>query len=203
VAIGDFLQGSPAIGDRVMKSISKLLAAALVIAAAMTGVARSEDQPAQQSAPNPGDMMGYGFSSPGMMGPGMMGYDGGSPGTMHGAAFGPAMCTAMAGHVEGRLAYVKTELKITAAQESLWNTYAAAARDGTSAMLARCTVMMTRRGGSTASLPDRLDQNEQFMAAQLDSMRAMNKALKPLYAALSENQRQTADQLFWGPMGMM
>jgi hypothetical protein len=32
-----------------MKSISKLLTAALVIAAAMTGVARSEDQPAQQA----------------------------------------------------------------------------------------------------------------------------------------------------------
>jgi hypothetical protein len=48
-----------------------------------------------------------------------------------------------------------------------------------------------------------LDQHEQFMAAQLDALRAMNKALKPLYAALSETQKQAADQLFWGPMGMM
>jgi hypothetical protein len=31
----------------------------------------------------------------------------------------------------------------------------------------------------------------------------MNKALKPLYAALNESQKQAADQLFWGPMGMM
>jgi hypothetical protein len=120
-----------------------------------------------------------------------------------GGASWPAMCTAMAGHIEGRLAYVKAELKITEPQESLWNAYAAAARDSTSTMLARCTTMMSRHSGSTTSLPDRLDQNEQLMTAQLDAMRAMNRALKPLYASFTETQKQTADQLFWGPMGMM
>jgi LTXXQ motif family protein len=186
-----------------MKSINKLLVAALVVAATMTAIAYSQDQPAQQGAPNPGGMMGYGFSSPGMIGPGMMGYNSANPGMMHGGAFSPAMCTAMVSHIDGRLAYLKAELKITATQESLWNAYAAAARDGANTMLARCTVMMTRHGGSTATLPDRLDQNEQLMAAQLDAMRAMNKALKPLYAALSESQQQAADRLFWGAMGMM
>ena len=64
--------------------------------------------------------------------------------------------------------------------------------------------MMSQRGVSAVNLPDRLDQHEQLMAAaQLDAVRAMNKALKPLYAALSENQKKTADQLFWGPMGLM
>jgi LTXXQ motif family protein len=205
VAIGDFLQGSPAIGDRVMKSINKLFAAALVIAAAMIGIARAQNQLAQQSAPNPDGMMGYGFGSPGMMGPGMM-----SPGmagmmgpNMMAGTSGPAMCTAMAGHIDGRLAYLKAELKITEAQEQTWNTYAAAARDNTKTMLARCSTMMSRHSGSTVSLPDRLDQNEQLMAAHLDAMRAMNKALKPLYAVLGDDQKKTADQLFWGPMGMM
>ena len=41
------------------------------------------------------------------------------------------------------------------------------------------------------------------MAAQLDALRAMNKALKPLYAALSDDQKKSADQMFWGPMGMV
>jgi hypothetical protein len=63
--------------------------------------------------------------------------------------------------------------------------------------------MMSRHSGSAASLPERLDQHEQLMAAQLDAIRSMNKALKPLYAAFSEDQKKTADQLFWGPMGMM
>ena len=179
-----------------MQSINKLLVAALVIVAAMTSIPRA--QPAQQSAPNPGSMMGMmGF---GMMGPGVTGMMG--PGMMAGTS-GPAMCTAMAGHIDGRLAYLKAELKITEAQEQLWNTYAAAARGNTNTMLARCSTIMSRHDGSTLSLPDRLDQNEQLMAAHLDAMRAMNKALKPLYAALSEDQKKTADQLFSGPMGMM
>jgi hypothetical protein len=52
-------------------------------------------------------------------------------------------------------------------------------------------------------LPERLEEHEQLLGSQLDALRAMNKALKPLYAALSDDQKQTADQLFWGPMGMM
>jgi hypothetical protein len=190
--------------------ISSALAAALLIATAMIGSASAQSQPAQQGTggSNAGGITGYGYMGPGMMGagmmgPGMMGYDSGGPGMMRWSASGPAMCTAMAGHMEGRLAYVKAELRITEAQESLWNTYAAAARDSTNTMVARCTTTMNRRSASTASLPDRLDQNEQLMAVQLDAMRAMNKALKPLYAALNESQKQAADQLFWGPMGMM
>ncbi len=109
------------------------------------------------------------------------------------------MCGAMAGHVEGRLAYIKAELKLTGAQEPLWSAYAAAARDNARTMVARCTTMMGKPG-SQASFPDRLDQNEQLMAAHLDAVRAMDKAL---YAALSDDQKETADQLFWGPMSMM
>jgi len=70
-------------------------------------------------------------------------------------------------------------------------------------MLARCTEMAGRRGGTTVSLPDRLDQDERYLTAQLDALRSTTNALKPLYATLSDAQKQTADQLFWGPMGMM
>jgi LTXXQ motif family protein len=94
-------------------------------------------------------------------------------------------------------------LKITDAQEPLWKAYASAARDNANGMVARCTTMMSDKGAAALSLPDRLDRHEQFMATQLDSMRAMNNAFKPLYAALSEDQKRTADQMFWGPMGMM
>jgi LTXXQ motif family protein len=185
-----------------MKSIKIVASAALLMTTAMIGTATAQNQPAQQGGTNPGAMMGFGVMGPGMVGPGMMGPGMMGPGMM-GSASGPAMCSAMAGHIDGRLAYVKAELKITDAQEALWNSYAAAARDSANTMLARCTTMMARHSGATASLPERLDQNEQLMTAHLDAMRATNKALKPLYAALSESQKQTADQLFWGPMGMM
>jgi hypothetical protein len=140
-------------------------------------------------------MMGYGYMGPAMMGamgPWMMGATGSAE----------AMCGAMGSHIEGRLAYIKAALKVTGVQEPLWNAYAVATRDNANTMVARCTTMMVKRG-SQVSLPDRLDENEELMAAQLDAVRAMDKALKPLYAALSNGQKKTADQLFWGPLGMM
>lgn len=179
-----------------MKPIAALAVAVALLGMTGTFSCASAQQPSPQDDPwdSPGYMMG-----PGMMGPrGMMGM---GPWMMGGQ--GAAMCAAMAGHIEGRLAYIKTELKITEAQEPLWKSYAGAARDNAQAMSAHCTAMMGKNGLDKLSLPDRLDQHEQFMAAQLDALRTMNKALKPLYAALTDTQKQAANQLFWGPMGMM
>lgn len=181
----------------------KRSAAALVIAAATIGSAFAQDRTPPWG---PGGMMGWGYGS-GMMGgygPGMMGWGGvgGGPGSWGWGGPDQAFCGAMAGHVDGRLGYIKAELKITDAQEALWASYAAAAREAANTMVARCTAMMSR-STSSLKLPDRLDQNEQLMAAQLEAVRATNKALKPLYAALNDAQKQTADQLFWGHMGMM
>ena len=44
------------------------------------------------------------------------------------------MATGMSEHVEGRLAFLKTELKITDAQLPLWNSFAQAVRDNAKAM---------------------------------------------------------------------
>jgi len=105
-----------------MKSIKIVASTALLMTTAMIGTATAQNQPAQQGGTNPGAMMGFGVMGPGMMGPGVMG-----PGMMGmlgpgmmGGASGPAMCSAMAGHIDGRLTYVKAELKITDAQEALW-----------------------------------------------------------------------------------
>lgn len=181
-----------------MKSMKALAVGAALFA--IIGIAGSADaQPAQGQSGN----QGYGYG----MGPWMMGPNGSGPmmgwgqGGWNGQ--GAYMCNMMTGHIEGRLAYLKTELKITDAQASLWETYANASRQNAQAMTAHCTTMMGQPGATTLSLPDRLDQHEKFMAAQLDAIRAMNKTLKPLYAALSDSQKQVANQLFWGPMGMM
>jgi len=189
-----------------MKTAKTLLVATVLALAAVGGPAAADEQaPAQGAAAqdssgrSPAGMMGFGGMGAGMTGPGMMG-----PGGFHGmmSGMGKAMCGAMASHVDGRLAYAKAELKITAEQEALWNAYAAAARDNAFAMTTRCTTMMVKRS-EAISLPDRLDLHEQLMEAQLNAVRAMNKALKPLYAALSDGQKHTADEMFWGPMGMM
>lgn len=177
---------------RTVATLALIIALATAPAVAVRAQQPSPQQPSQNwgaGMMGPG-MMGGGY---GMMGRGMMGW-GGSP---------QAMCGAMTGHIDGRLAYIKAELKITEAQEPLWKAYEAAARENGNTMLAHCTAMMGQRGTSTVSLPDRLDQHEQLMAAQLEAIRAMNKALKPLYGALSDSQKKAADELFWGHMGMM
>jgi LTXXQ motif family protein len=142
-----------------------------------------------------GGMMGHGMMGHGMMGHGMMcgmrGKRGGS------------VCGRMTAHVDGRLAFLKTELKITPEQESVWNDYAAAVKDNAKTIGERCTAMMAQGDDKTPGLPERLDAQEQFMTARLDALRAVAKALKPLYAALSDEQKQLADQFIKSSSGMM
>lgn len=179
-----------------MKSVKVWAVAAALFA--MAGMIDSAD--AQQPGTTQGQWGDSGNDT--LMGPWMMGRNGMMPITGWNGK-GASMCTMMTGHIEGRLAYLKTELKITEAQESLWNAYASAARDNAESMIAHCTSMMGQGGATTLSLPDRLDQHEQFMAAQLDALRAMDKTLKPLYATFSDPQKEAANQMIWGPMGMM
>jgi hypothetical protein len=149
-----------------------------------------------------GAMMGGQSQGGGMMGGSMMGHSGMGMG-MGGTRGHGSMCTAMTSHIEGRLAFLKAEIKITPEQESLWNDYATAVRANAQAMTPRCALMMSQAGAKEASLPDRLDVREQFLAAQIDALRATSKALKPLYGALSDAQKQVADQLIRGMTGMM
>jgi hypothetical protein len=87
----------------------------------------------------------------------------------------------MTTHVEGRLAFLKAELNITSEQDSLWNDYASAVRDNAKSVATRCSSMMNQGDASKQTLPDRLDAQEQFVAARLDALRATSKALRPLY----------------------
>ena len=101
---------------------------------------------------------------------------------------------AMTGHVEGRLAFLKTELKITEAQMPLWNAFAEAVRDNAKAM------GQTMQGGmmgtsQTATPPEKLAVREKTMTAHLEALRNLKTALDPLYAALSDEQKKTADEL--------
>ena len=93
-----------------MKSVRMFAVVALVVAGAMIGTAGAEDQTSQQGS-WVGNMMG-GWVHRGMMGPGGMG-----PGMMDWGQSGQAMCIAMASHIDGRLAFIKAELKITPDQE--------------------------------------------------------------------------------------
>jgi phage tail tube protein FII len=54
-----------------------------------------------------------------------------------------------------------------------------------------------------AMLPEKLALREKMMTAHLEALRKFKAAVDPLYAALSDEQKKTADELLIGPMGMM
>jgi hypothetical protein len=188
-------------------SMSKVLtlAFAMLAASALASSAAQQDSQPDSAPTTSGSMMGQ--QPGGMMGHGM-GQGGGMMGH-HGMGRGMGMrggqgsiCGMMTTHVEGRLAFLKAELAITSEQESLWNEYAAAVRDNAKSVASRCSSMMNQ-GEAKQSLPDRLDAQEQFVAARLDALRAVSKALKPLYGSLSDTQKQHADELIRSSTGMM
>jgi hypothetical protein len=189
--------------SKVLTLVVALLAASAVAASAL---AQQGGQP--DSAPATGGSMMDQQPGGHMMGPGRMG--GGGPMLGHqGMGRGMGMrgghgsiCGMMSTHIEGRLAFLKAELAITSEQESLWNGYATAVRDNAKSVAARCS-SMTSQGEAKPSLPDRLDAQGQFVAARLDALRAVSKALKPLYGALSDTQKQLADELIRSSTGMM
>ena len=120
------------------------------------------------------------------------------PGMPGGGMAGMSM---MAGHVEGRLAFLKTELKITDAQLPLWNAVADVIRANAKTMGGMGDGMMGDM--QTSTLPEKLAAREKMMTAHLEALRKLKAAVDPLYAALSDEQKKTADELLIGPMGMM
>ena len=113
---------------------------------------------------------------------------------------------AMADHVEGRIAFLKAELKITEAQMPQWNAFSDALRENARRMGGMSAMMMQggMMGQDSASVnaPDRLDRMEKMMTTMLEAIKATRATLAPLYAVLTDEQKKVADQLIHGPMGM-
>jgi LTXXQ motif family protein len=104
-------------------------------------------------------------------------------------------------HVEGRIAFLKTELKITDAQSQQWSAFADALRENAKAMTTMHDRMMS--DGATTSAPQLAERHIQMMSAHLEQMKAITGAEAKLYAVLSDDQKKTADELLSMPMGSM
>ena len=171
-----------------LKSATCACLSALAIAA-LGLISQVNAQPAEQRAPG---MMGQRGMMPmmGMMGPGGMMY----------------MMMSMGDHVEGRIAFLKTELKIMDAQTPQWNAFADALRANAQRITEMRTTMMQGgmmgQGDASLSAPDRLDRMEKMMTTMLEVVKTMKSALGSLYAVLSDEQRKVADQLIHGPMAV-
>lgn len=110
-------------------------------------------------------------------------------------------------HVEGRIAFLKTELKLTEGQQRLWDAVADALRANASTakdMMAGMPAGMMS-GGSNAGTPiERIELDEKTLSTRLEGLRRLKTALKPFYASLDNAQKAVADKLLMpAPMGMM
>lgn len=102
--------------------------------------------------------------------------------------------------IDGRIAFLRAELRLTDAQKSLFEAYADSLRTAAASMQAQHERMWSR--DVPESLPERLQLHIDGMTARLQAATAVKAAAGPLYEALSADQRETLDDLV-GPMGVM
>ena len=214
-----------------MKLIGTMLALAVVAGFSAVAAAQGSheshhpagDQP-KTAAPAPSNASGGDTQASGMMGNGsMMGgqgmISGPGQGMMGGRGMMPMMQMManmmgpegmsemampgldMADYVEGRIAFLRTELKITAAQKKPWDAFAQALRDNAK-KLGNLRTMAAERTG-TPTLVQRLDRQEQWYKVRLDGIRTVKITFSHLYSALSDEQKKTADQILPPHLGLM
>ena len=174
---------------------SATFAAALILAAVPAFAQDSQDH----AAHHPG---GAAAPQAGMTGCDMAEQDAGkSAGMMAGRGMMSMMNMMGAGHIEGRLAFVKTELKIGDGQTAEWTAFADAVRANFKSMTDMRQSMMS--GQSTATtLPQRLSLEDKAVTAHLAGMKKVEESLGKLYTVLSEDQKKIADGIVFGPMGL-
>ncbi len=108
--------------------------------------------------------------------------------------------------VEARLAFARTALKITDAQAAQWNAVADVIRRHAKEMDAKIAEMRARREAEPARGPDafnpidRMERHRKTMTERATELGELIAAAKPLYATLSDEQKQVADRLLMGGM---
>ena len=107
--------------------------------------------------------------------------------------------------IEARLAYIKTALEITDSQQAQWDNFANVLRTQARnmdkriqerrAQFAQRTPGAERPDHPNVTAIERLERTQQRMAARAAHLNEVVTAAKPLYAALSPEQKQIADQM--------
>jgi hypothetical protein len=169
--------------------VAGLLSASVAIASAETSEEHSAHHPNAASEPAPPQMGGNSMMGNGMSMMGMMQ-------TMMGSGGMGGMATI--DRVEGRIAFLKTELKITDGQGDAWNVFADVLRSN-----ARKLGELRASMAPQASLVDRLTWQEKWLTARSENTRAIRTAYTDLAAKFTDDQKKSAEQLLAPHMGMM
>ena len=115
-------------------------------------------------------------------GPGMMG---------GGHGYGAHAGGDPSARVESHLTDLKTQLKITPAQEPAWQAYSAQVKQQASSMQA---LHAQAKDAAATTAPERMAQHATAMQQQAAGMAATTNAFGALYAVLSPEQRAIADK---------
>lgn len=130
----------------------------------------------------------------------MMGGDWGA-----GGAMGWWRPDGMLDRLDGRLAYMKAELKITSEQASAWNEFEATVK---SSAIDHNSMMLSMRDAFKAGrlldrpLPDRLSWHIGQLETRLTQMRSVKTAVDKLYGVLTPEQKLVVDDVFPPMMGL-
>jgi hypothetical protein len=104
--------------------------------------------------------------------------------------------------VDARLAYLKTALKITDAQQGQWNAFADVVRNHAKSADERIKAWKEKRAQRTErkrpTAVERLERRQARLVAAATRTSELLAVEKPLYAALSPEQQQIADKVLAG-----
>ena len=106
---------------------------------------------------------------------------------------GDAMQGSSAARLEGRIAFLRAELRITDAQGRAWDTFAAALRSSRDHLDQARDVLQA--GGSSADPMARLQAYEAHLAARAEAVRSSRLAFDALFAQLDDSQKRAATTL--------
>ena len=147
------------------------------------------------------------------MGPGGGGHGGKHHGYMHGQR---------ADRIDGRVAFLKAELKITDQQQAQWSEFEKVLRANAADRKAKAEKIRAEREAKRAEFQqkaeeakakgekverqarkhptavEKMEMRQAMMKAHLETQAKVLDAFKPLYASLSDDQKKTADELFGG-----
>jgi LTXXQ motif family protein len=190
---------------RNMTALPKMLLVSALLAFSTPSFADDAHHTNDTATPLPAAASPITGGQPGMMGPDMMPGGMMGPGMM--SMMGPMMRMMSPKHIEGRLAFLETEFRITEAQRPLWGAFADALRANARDMAGMMKGMQDAtpsQAASSAGLLQQIDLHERMLVTRLEALRRMKAALQPLYAALDDAQKRMADDLLApSPMGFM
>jgi periplasmic protein CpxP/Spy len=121
-----------------------------------------------------------------------------SPGPSRAASPEPGLATAgttpRLDHVDARIKELHAKLKITPAQEELWNKATQVMRDNAKTMEALIKARSEKTKTMTAV--DDLKSYSEIAEAHADGLKKFIPVFEPLYTSMSDTQKGSADTLF-------